>query len=219
MPEKLRVLLIDDHELFRAGFAMLLATHPDIQVVGQAENGETGIQAARATRPDVALVDVHMPVCDGIQAVKAIKREMPQVKIVMLSASDDDEDLFAAIKNGADGYLLKNQKPSQLFDMLEGIRRGEAAISGILADRILNEFRRMDAQPDPPDLEREGLTARETRILELVVQGDGNKEIADALYVSENTVKLHLHNIMQKLHLQNRIQLAVYVVREGLLDK
>lgn len=215
---KLRVLLVDDHTLFRKGMASLLSDRDDMEVVGDVENGWEAIEMARAGSPDLILMDVHMPGCDGITAVRTIKKQLPHVKVVMLTAFDDDEDLFAAIKNGADGYLLKNLPPSQFFSLLEGVTRGEAAISGVLADRILHEFRKMDEEKRPGKATHQALTQREIETLELLVQGKTNKEIAGALAISENTVKRHLVDIMEKLHLENRIQLAVYAVHQGLYN-
>jgi two-component system nitrate/nitrite response regulator NarL len=217
-PGKLRVILADDHTLFRKGLVSLLSDRDDMEVVGDVGNGQAAIEMARAASPDLILMDVHMPGCDGITAVKEIKKEMPGIKVVMLSAFDDDEDLFAAIKNGADGYLLKNLLPSQFFGLLEGVVRGEAAISGVLADRILRAFRKADQGPRPGGEVPPALTPREIETLELLVQGKSNKEIAAALAISENTVKRHLVDIMDKLHLENRIQLAVYAVHQGLDD-
>jgi DNA-binding NarL/FixJ family response regulator len=216
--EPLRILLVDDHVLFRKGLAALLAARQDMEVIGEAGDGLEAIARARETVPDVILMDIHMPECDGLEAVRIIKREMPHVHIIMLTVSDDDCDLFAAIKNRAEGYLLKNLEPYQLFDMLEGVRQGEAAISGTLAAKILQEFRRLNQSMVPKPEVRDELTPREVEVLERVVEGATNKEIAEALVVTENTVKIHLHNILEKLHLQNRIQAAVYAVREGLLD-
>ena len=218
--EPLRILLVDDHVLFRKGVAALLAARQemDVVVVGEASDGLEAIAQARETVPDVILMDIHMPECDGLEAVRVIKREMPHVHIIMLTVSDDDQDLFTAIKNGAEGYLLKNLEPYQLFDMLEGVRRGEAPISGTLAAKILQEFRQPDQSLVPKPEAREALTPREIEVLERVVEGATNKEIAEVLVITENTVKIHLHNILEKLHLQNRIQAAVYAVREGLVD-
>jgi two-component system nitrate/nitrite response regulator NarL len=216
--EPLRVLLVDDHILFRKGVASLLASHKDIEVVGEAGDGVEAVARARETVPDVILMDLAMPKCSGLEATRLIKREMPHVKIIILTVSDDDRDLFAAIKNGADGYLLKNLEPRQLFDMLEGIRYGEAPISGLLAAKILQEFRQPD-QSLPRQLEAsDELTPREIEVLERVVEGATNKEIAEALVITENTVKIHLRNILEKLHVQNRIQAAVYAVRQGLVN-
>jgi DNA-binding NarL/FixJ family response regulator len=215
----LRILLVDDHILFRKGVAALLANHPEMQVVGEASNGFEAIAVARETLPDVILMDINMPDCDGLEATRRIKREMPHVKIVMLTVSDDDQHLFEAIKSGAQGYLLKNLEPDQLHDLLESISRGEAPLSGVIAAKILKEF----ARPDPglaEDLEViiDELTSRESTILQLVSEGKTNREIASDLVISENTVKIHLRNILEKLHLQNRIQAAVYAVRQGLVE-
>ncbi|MBM3135704.1 MAG: response regulator transcription factor, partial [Chloroflexi bacterium] len=142
--EPLRILLVDDHVLFRKGVAALLAARPDMEVVGEAGDGLEALARARETLPDVILMDLSMPRCSGLEATQLIKQEMPHVHIVMLTVSDDDRDLFAAIKNGAEGYLLKNLELQQLFDLLEGVRRGEAALSGTLAAKILQEFRQPD---------------------------------------------------------------------------
>ena len=215
--EPLRILLVDDHILFRKGVASLLASREDMEVVGEAEDGVEAVAKARETVPDVILMDLSMPKCSGLEATRLIKREMPHVKIVMLTVSDDDCDLFGAIRNGADGYLLKNLEPSQLYDMLKGIRHGEAPISGVLAAKILQEFRQPDRSPQQQVEANDKLTPREIEILDLVVEGVTNKEIAEALVITENTVKIHLRNILEKLHVQNRIQAAVYAVREGLV--
>ena len=213
---KLRVIIADDHTLFRKGLVSMFAERDDMQVIGDVENGQAAVEMARALSPDLVLMDVHMPGCDGITAVQVIKKEMPKIKVVMLSAFDDDDDLFAAIKNGANGYLLKNIPPSRFFKLLRGVVKGEAAISGVLADRILRIFRASEEGTRPVDIVREPLTPREVDTLELLVQGKTNKEIAEALSVSENTVKRHLVDIMDKLHLENRIQLAVYAAHHGL---
>ena len=163
-------------------------------------------------------MDISMPRCNGLEATRVIKREMPHVKIVILTVSDDDQHLFEAIKSGAQGYLLKNLEPYQLRDLLESISRGEAPLSGAIAAKILKEFSQPTAATDQAELLVEELTSRETEILQLVVDGLSNKEIAAALVISENTVKIHLRNILEKLHLQNRIQAAVYAVRQGLVD-
>jgi DNA-binding NarL/FixJ family response regulator len=218
MMEPLRILLVDDHILFRKGLASLLSSRLGVQVVGEAGDGLEAIARARETRPDLILMDIGMPGCNGLEATQRIKCEMPGVQIIMLTVSDDDQDLFAAIKGGAQGYLLKNMEPGELFEMLEGARRGEAAISGVLAAKILQEFRAPAQDLSQPAEASDELTPREIEVLEQVVQGVSNKEIAVALSISENTVKIHLRNILEKLHLQNRIQAAVYAVREGLVD-
>ena len=214
-----RIMLVDDHVLFRKGVAALLASRSDIQVVGEASDGLEAIEVARSTFPDIILMDIGMPNCNGLEATRHIKREMPHIQIVMLTVSDDDQHLFEAIKSGAQGYLLKDLEPSQLYLMIESISRGEAPLSGAIAAKILKEFTQpnQDSNQDPEIID--ALTEREINILELVVEGMTNKEIASSLVISENTVKIHLRNILEKLHLQNRIQAAVYAVRQGLVDK
>jgi DNA-binding NarL/FixJ family response regulator len=215
----LRILLVDDHVLFRKGVAALLARRPEMEVVGEASDGLEAIGAAREMLPDVILMDIHMPNCDGLEATRVIKRELPYVKIVILTVSDDEQNLFEAIKSGAQGYLLKDLEPTKLYDLLESISRGEAPLSGILAAKILKEFARTNADPEPAPVIIDELTDRETEILQLVVDGLTNKEIAASLFIAENTVKIHLRNILEKLHLQNRIQAAVYAVRQGLVNE
>lgn len=213
----LRIVLADDHLLFRKGVAAVLALRPDFAVVGEASDGLEAIEVARAAVPDLILMDLTMPRCSGLEATRIIKGEMPQVKIIVLTVSDTDRDLFGAIKSGADGYLLKNIQPAQLFEKLEGLQRGEAPITGVLAARILKEFREPDKGAPPVEGEND-LTPRENQVLELLVQGLTNKEIAAALSVAEDTVRAHVRLILEKLHLQNRIQAAVYAVRQGLVQ-
>lgn len=215
--ETLRIMLVDDHALFRQGVRSLLDSRPDLEVVASAADGNEAIALARKTTPDVILMDIEMPHCDGLEATRVIKQELPATKIVALTVVDDAEIIFEAIKSGADGYLLKDLEAYQLYDMLAGLRRGDAPLSGEIAAKILGEF----AHPQPAPAEKAGgvsLTDRERDVLELLVAGMSNKEIAAALSVSENTVKTHLANILGKLHLQNRIQAAVYAVTHGLVE-
>lgn len=214
----LRILLVDDHVLFRKGIAALLSTEQDLQVVGEAGDGLEALEIARDTLPDVILMDIGMPKCDGLEATRRIKREMPHVRIVMLTVSDDDTHLFEAIKSGAQGYLLKNLEPYQLYDLLESISRGEAPLSGVIAAKILKEFTQPTQDTVQERVSIEELTAREVNVLQLVTDGKTNREIAEALFITENTVKIHLRNILDKLHLKNRIQAAVYAVRQGLVE-
>lgn len=221
--EPLRVLLVDDHTLFRRGIESLLVARQGFEVVGDAADGNEAIALAKETMPDVILMDIDMPNCDGLEATRQIKRALPYVKIVMLTVSDDDDKLFESIKSGAQGYLLKDLEAYQLFDMLESIRRQEAPLSGLIAAKILAEFSHPKAeQPQVPapvvtHTTTDALSAREIEVLELIVNGKTNKEIADALLITSNTVKNHLSNILDKLHLQNRIQVAVYAVHQGLV--
>jgi len=218
MSEPLRVLLVDDHILFRTGVKAVLAARSDMEVVGEAGNGLEAVALARETMPDVILMDITMPGCDGLEATRRIKREMPYVKVFMLTVSDDDENLFEAIKSGAQGYLTKDLKAQQLFDVLEGLARGEAAFSGVIAAKILREFEKTSRGTDGELEATEPLTEREMEVLRLVVEGKSNQEIAQSLVISESTVKNHLRNILGKLHLRNRIQAAVYAVRQGLVE-
>lgn len=219
MAESLRILLVDDHVLFRKGLVTLLETQDNLQVVGEAENGLEGIEKARELMPDIILMDVNMPECDGIEATRLTKQETPHVHIVMLTVSEEDEDLFRAIKNGAKGYLLKNLEPQDLFDRLTGIYEGESPISGVMATKILDEFKQPQRHTQDDAQPVDALTPREIEVLEQVVLGKTNKDIAAVLNITENTVKIHLRNILEKLHAQNRIQAAVHAVTEGLVEK
>jgi DNA-binding NarL/FixJ family response regulator len=217
--EPLRILLVDDHVLFRKGIASLLNGHEGFTIVGEANDGIEAVTLAEQTFPDAILMDVNMPRQNGIETVKIIKREMPHINIVMLTVSEDDNDLFEAIKSGAKGYLLKNLEPPELYGMLDRLRQGEAAISGSMAAKILREFRQGESSQDSGAEPVDELTSREIEVLEQVVTGASNKEIADTLHITENTVKIHLRNILEKLHVQNRIQAAVYAIREGLIKE
>ncbi len=212
----LRILLVDDHVLFRKGLASLLASQPNIEVIGEASNGNEAVHAAKELKPDLIMMDINMPECDGLQATRIIKQSMPQVKIVMLTASDEDQYLFEAMKIGAQGYLLKDLELYQLLDLLESISKGEAILSSAMATKIFKEFNRSSQGGRQKENNEEELTDREVTILKYVAKGLMNKEIADTLDISENTVKIHLRNILEKLHLKNRIQAAVYAVRQGI---
>ena len=215
--DEIRILLVDDHTLFRKGLKALLIARPEFSIIGEASNGKEAIEQARALKPNIILMDIDMPVLNGIQATRLIKAEVPEINIVILTVADYDNPLFDAIKAGASGYLLKNLDPEELFTLLDKIHKGEAAINGILAMKILQEFSRKSS-PSPRKAEPEKLTAREIDVLQRLVQGDENKDIAEALSITPNTVKTHLTKIMEKLHLRNRVEAAVYAVTEGLVD-
>ncbi len=203
------VLLADDHVLFREGLASLLRAR-GLEVVGGATDGEEAVAFAREIMPDLVLMDVRMQKVGGLEATRRIKAEMPDVRVVMLTMSEDDHDLFEAIKSGAQGYILKNTPPDELFRFIEGVFAGEAPISGLMAAKMLGEFSRARVSVAPSELPCEELTEREVEVLHRVADGMTNREIASALVISENTVKKHLRNILAKLHLQNRVQAALY---------
>jgi DNA-binding NarL/FixJ family response regulator len=211
----MRVLLADDHPLFRDGVRSLLEAR-GVEIVGEAGDGQEALEAALRLRPDVILMDITMPRMDGLEATRLIKARMPGVKVVMLTVSDEDRTLFEAIKSGAQGYLLKDLQADEFFNLLSGIERGETPISRGLADRILEEFaRRRTDRPEPgaPD----ELTDREREVLRCVSSGISNREVAATLHISENTVKFHMKNILDKLHLQNRAAVVAYAARKGWL--
>ena len=216
--EPIRILLADDRSMFRQAIASLIAMQDDMVVVGQAGNGLEAIEQAHALGPDVIVMDIEMPVMNGVEATRHIKEQLPGIKIVMLTVSEDDDFLFDAIRFGADGYLLKNLSPEQFYDLLRAVMRNETPLAPAIATRFLAEFRRdtkvREAPTDVP--EAPVLTRRELEVLRLVADGLGNKEIGTRLSITEGTVKNHVHNALKKLQLENRIQAAGYIVRQGL---
>ena len=211
----MRVLIADDHALFRDGLRSLLEAR-GIDVVAEARNGREAVELARRERPDVVLMDLAMPEVGGLAATRIISADLPDVRVVVLTASEEDADLFEAIKSGAQGFLPKDIEARRLFELLDGVTRGEAALTPGLARKLLDEF----AQPSAARQERPsaGLTDRERDVLELLVQGvTSNRELAERLVVSENTVKYHLRNILAKLHLENRAQVVAYALRNQLV--
>lgn len=209
----MRILLADDHPLFRDGIASLLTAWGH-EVVGQAGTGDEAVALAEALAPDLVLMDIRMPGLSGLAATAAIKAHRPETTVVMLTVSDDEDDLFRAIRAGAHGYLLKNLESGQFRSLLDAVARGEAAITPATAARIIEAFhQRTEGHRSEPD----ALTDRELEVLQLVTEGLRNKEIAARLGISENTVKFHLRHILGKLHAQSRAELAARAVREGLV--
>ncbi len=211
----LRILLADDHALFRAGIASLLRAWGQ-EIVGEARDGGEALDQARRLRPDLVLMDITMPGSDGLEATRLIKAELPETKIVMVTVSDDTDDLLQAIKNGADGYLLKDMSEEELSSTLEAVAAGVSALSPVLAARIVDEFTRAGRTTAEAPLE--ALTPRETEVLRFLAAGATSREIASALGVTENTINFHVKNILSKLRLKNRAQAAVYAVRSGLTE-
>jgi DNA-binding NarL/FixJ family response regulator len=214
---KVRVVLADDHALFRRGLSTLLAKEKGFEVVGEAQDGDEAFQKARELMPDIVLMDVYMPGCDGLTATRRIKKALPSVKVVILTVSEEDKNLFEAIKCGAHGYLLKKIEPKDLFEMLRGVFRGEAPISRVTATKILNEYAKQ-IQRGPQETPEEKLSPREQEVLELLTKGLTNKEIGNKLGITENTIKNHLKNILAKLHLENRVQAATFALQKKLSE-
>jgi DNA-binding NarL/FixJ family response regulator len=211
-----RVVIADDHLLFRDGLKSLLEAR-GVEVVAEAQNGKQAVEMARYFKPDIVLMDLTMPEMGGLDATRILTADESETRVVVVTASEDDADLFEAIKSGAQGFIPKNLEASQFFELLDGVTRGEPALTPGLARKVLREF----AKPEEPKAEKTAttLTEREREVLELLVQGiTSNKELAQRLVVSENTVKYHLRNILDKLHVQNRAQVIAYALRHGLVD-
>ena len=212
------ILIVDDHVLFREGMRNIIRQWDDCEVVGEAANGLEAINLSRELLPDIILMDIAMPVMNGIDATRQIASELPSTRIVILTTSEEEEDLFNAIKYGAQGYVLKDTPSKRLHDELRRMMQGEAPLSGLMATKVLKEFGRSSSPNQAPSECQEPLTEREHQILVLLVEGLSNVEIAERVYLSENTVKKHIRNILEKFHSNNRVEAAVYAVRERLVD-
>lgn len=213
----MRILITDDHSLFRDGLRSLL-TAQGHEVIGEAKNGREALVLARELKPDLVLMDISMPEVDGITATRMIVAEMPDTKVVILTASEEEGTLFDAIKSGAQGYLLKNLEADAFFDMLERVKRGEPALTPTLAKKLLQEFAK-PTEAAAPVHQNDALTAREREVLELMVEGiTSNRKLARRLGVSENTVKFHVRNILDKLRLHNRAEVVGYALRHGMVE-
>jgi len=215
----IRVLIVDDHALFRRGLEMVLGQEVDIEVVGEAADGAEAVTMAKEMAPDIVLMDVRMPRRGGIDATSAIKEAVPSAKIVMLTISDEEADLYDAIKAGAMGYLLKEISIDEVAADIRAVYGGQSLISPSMASKLLSEFAAMiKNKDDRPQLPTPRLTDREMEVLRLVAKGMNNRDIAKQLYISENTVKNHIRNILEKLQLHSRMEAVVYAVREKLLE-
>lgn len=218
--EPVKVLIVDDHTLFRRGIAAVLSNQPDLKVVGEASDGLDAIKKTKEIAPDVVLMDLNMPRCSGLEATQALQAEMPQVNILVLTVSENESDLFTAMKFGARGYILKNAEPEELTHAIFHIARGGVIVSPLMATKLLTEFKDLRAVSERESVQQANaiLSPREGEVLQLVAKGATNKEIGESLFISENTVKTHLQNIMEKLHLVNRSQAAAYAVEKGLVQ-
>jgi two-component system NarL family response regulator len=215
--EPIRVLVVDDQELFRRGITMVLEAEPGIEVVGEAGDGFEGAALAEATAPDVVLLDVRMPRRSGIEACLDIKQTVPSAKILMLTVSDEEADLYEAVKSGASGYLLKDSSIEEVAQAVRVVADGQSLISPSMAVKLIDEFKQL-AKSEREQVPGLRLTDRELQVLKLVAKGLNNREIAKQLFISENTVKNHVRNILEKMQLHSRLEAVLYAVREKLFE-
>jgi len=220
--EVIRVLIVDDHALYRRGLLTVLGTEDGIEVVGEAADGIEAVDQAEETLPDVIVMDVSMPKRGGIDACRVIKQRVPSARILMLTSSDDEANLFEAVRAGANGYLLKDVPPEEVAAGIRGVFHGQSLLSPMMATKLLTEFAQISQRetvPAPtPGLELPRLTDRELEILKLVARGRLNREIATELFIAENTVRNHIRNILDKLQMHSRMEAAMYAVRQRLID-
>ncbi len=212
MTETIRVLVADDHPLVREGLRGLISAEPDMELVGEAANGAEAVEKAAALDPDIILLDLLMPVKSGLEAIIEIKEHDPHAKILVVTSFAEDEQIFPAIKAGALGYLLKDASPRDLLQAIRDVRLGESWLHPAIARRLVRQL----SEPSAGSASETSLTEREVEVLKLLAQGLSNQGIADNLVVSERTVGKHVGNILEKLHLANRTQAALYALREGL---
>ncbi len=212
--ENIRILIADDHAIVREGLRTLIAAKPGLELVGEAADGNEAVLLARTVEPDVILLDMMMPHKDGLAAIEEIKAESPEARILVLTSFSDDEKVFAAIKAGALGYLLKDSSPQQLIQAIQDVHQGRSSLHPTIALKLIRELNQPPNLPPTDD----PLTERELETLRLVAQGLTNQEIAEKLSISERTVGKHVSNILEKLHLANRTQAALYALRKGLAD-
>jgi len=220
--EPIRTLIVDDHALFRRGLEMVLEAEPDIELVGEASDGEEAVEKAGESLPEVILMDIRMPRTSGIEACRALKELVPSTKIVMLTISDEEEDLFEAIRAGASGYLLKDIPLDEVADTVRAVNGGQSLINPSMAGKLLTEFatlaRRDDDDSRSQQVPAPKLTDREMQVLKLVARGMNNRDIAKELFISENTVKNHVRNILEKLQIHSRMEAVMVAVREKLIE-
>jgi two-component system nitrate/nitrite response regulator NarL len=212
----IKILLVDDHTLFRSGIKLLLQRNPEFEIVGEAADGLEGVKRAKQLRPDVVLMDLNMAGLSGLEAMQLIVEDLPEVAVLMLTVSEEAEDLSTALKNGARGYLLKNIEADYLTQAIKRAAAGESVIAESMTAKLIMQFR--NGMSQAASTEKEKLTPRERETMVCVARGESNKEIARNLNVAESTVKIHVQNILKKLNLSSRVQIAVYAVERG-LDK
>ncbi|TVT49727.1 MAG: response regulator transcription factor [Denitromonas halophila] len=218
MTERIRILLVDDHGLFRSGIKSLLKRSDEFEVVGEAADGLEGAKRAKHLAPDVVLLDLHMPGVGGLDALKLILEDVPQTHVLMLTVSEDSEDLLTTLRGGATGYLLKNIEAETLIDAIRMASRGEPVVSPLMMGKLLANRSHggpSAANPAAADAELDKLTPREREILACIAKGQSNKQIARNLEVAESTVKIHVQSVLKKLHLSSRVQAAVFAVERG----
>jgi DNA-binding NarL/FixJ family response regulator len=215
----IRVLLVDDQALFREGLETLLSVHRDIEVVGQASNGQEAVEVALQIQPDVVLMDVRMPILNGVRATRRLKKALPQCRVIVLTTFDDDEYVFDALRAGAGGYLLKDVPSAQFVEAIRATARGESILEPSVAARVIAEFTRVSSLVPPAHMEQlvEPLSERELEILALIARGASNREIAGQLFIVEGTVKNHVTHILGKLDVRDRTQAALKARELGLL--
>jgi DNA-binding NarL/FixJ family response regulator len=221
VPDPIRVLIVDDHALFRRGLEMVLAEETDIELVGEASDGTEAVAKAGEALPDVVLMDIRMPKSSGIEACRAMKEVAPSAKIVMLTISDEEEDLFEAIRAGASGYLLKDIPYDEVADVVRAVHGGQSLINPSMAAKLLTEFAALakrDGEERAEQVPAPKLTDREMEVLRLVARGMNNRDIAKELFISENTVKNHVRNILEKLQIHSRMEAVMIAVREKLIE-
>jgi DNA-binding NarL/FixJ family response regulator len=216
--QMIKLVIVDDHALFREGLASIIQVEPDIEVSGLAGTVQEAVEVVRQLKPDLVLMDYSLPDGTGADATRMVLEEHPDCKVIFLTMSDDDEDLFAAIRSGAKGYLVKNMSPSKLVTTIRSVQQGESALSRSMTLRLMEELSRTKEPERLGDSSLAKLTRRETDVLRELATGMTNKEIADRLYLSENTVKYHVHSILDKLNLSGRRAAAKFAKEHGLTD-